>query len=188
MKIVLVGNPGVGKSSYLRYFCPKSFDQKYAMSIGFDFCLTKAVIRNHSIKFQIWYLFPNTKFNNVRSVYYYGALGAIVMFDVTNPSSFSTCESWIKAILKHNGKGGIPIILAGNKTDIRDSAVSSDSANYVSDNQALAFIDKLGKRTVESGFSIHYFPLSVKTGFNISEVLELLGSTYLDYIKSCSVE
>jgi small GTP-binding protein len=182
MKIVLVGNPGVGKTSYLQHFCPKSFDPNYAATIGFDFCLTESLIRNQSIKFQIWDLLPQAQISTVRSVYYYGALGAIVMFDVTDPESFATCEVWIEAIFKHNGKGVIPIILAGNKIDLRDSVDSTDSHNFVSNSQALEFCDTLSKRTLEFGFPVHFFPVSAKSGINLSEVLDLLGNVYLDLI------
>ncbi|MHA1996124.1 MAG: Rab family GTPase [Candidatus Hodarchaeales archaeon] len=182
MKIVLVGNSGAGKTSYLQNFCPKSFDPHYAATIGADFCLTDRVLRNLSIKFQIWDLVPLAKEGTIRSVFYYGALGAIVMFDVTDPESFAACDFWIEAIFKHNGKGVIPIILAGNKIDLRDSVDSADSLNFVSDSQALEFCDTLSKRTLEFGFSVQYFPVSAKTGINVSEVLDLLGNTYLDQI------
>ena len=123
MKIVLVGNHGVGKTSYIHHLCPKSFNPNDRQSLGFTFCVKEYLVRNQSIKFQFWDLQPQTESDTIRSVYYYGALGALVMFDVTDPKSFANCEFWIKKIFKHNGKGAIPIILLGNKVDLRDSAV-----------------------------------------------------------------
>jgi small GTP-binding protein len=184
MKIVLVGNPGVGKASFLHHFCPKSFNQSYPISIIAEFCLKEKIVRNRSIKFQIWALLPQTQLNSVRSVFYYGALGAIVMFDVSDPESFATCEFWIEAIFENSGKGVIPIVLVGNKVDLRDSAVTLDSPTFVYDTQALEFCDKLSKRTLEFGFPVRYFPLSAKSGINVSEVLDFLGNVYLDQIKS----
>ena len=193
MKIVLVGNPGVGKTSYLHYFCPKTFNPSYALTIGADFCLTEAMVRNKSIKFQIWDLLPKKHLGTVHSVLYYGALGALVMFDVTDPKSFSNCEFWIKEVFKHNGKGAIPIILLGNKVDLRDSVDSSDSANFVSDTQAIDFckqqlkINYSNNKSVKFLFPIQYFPLSVKSDTDVSEVLNFLGSLYLDQIERLQI-
>ena len=181
MKIVLVGDFGVGKTSFLHHFCPKTLDQYYALTIGADFCLMDSMVRSRSLKYQIWGLTAQTKHDQVRSVYYYGSLGGIVMFDVTNPKSFANCEFWINSIFKHNGKGIIPIVIAGNKIDLRES---EEASNFVYDEQAIEFCEEMSEKDSEFTFPIHYFPISVKQGTNLSEVLDFLGTTYLDQIES----
>jgi len=106
-------------------------------------------------------------------------LGALLIFDVTRPDTFTNLESWTDEIFKHNGKGMIPVVLLGNKVDLRDQF-----PNHISDAQAEEYADKLSKQTMESGFPVKYMPTSAKSGLNISSAFDMLGNVYLDYIES----
>lgn len=178
MKIVLAGDGAVGKTAIRERYLGKGFSSNYMMTIGADFALKEASIREKSIKFQIWDLAGQPRFGTVRSVYYYGCLGGLLLFDVTRPDTFTNLDSWLEEIFKHNGKGMIPIVLLGNKVDLRDQF-----PNHISDGQAEEFAEKLSKKTMESGFPVKYMPTSAKTGLNVSAAFDMLGSVYLDYVE-----
>ena len=104
MKIVLAGDGAVGKTALRERYLGKGFSSNYMMTIGADFALKEATIREKNIKFQIWDHAGQPRFGTVRSVYYYGCLGALLLFDVTRPDTFTNLENWLEEIFKHNGK------------------------------------------------------------------------------------
>ncbi|MHA1214728.1 MAG: GTP-binding protein [Candidatus Hodarchaeales archaeon] len=179
MKIVLAGDGAVGKTALRERYLGKGFSSNYMMTIGADFALKEAQIRDKNIKFQIWDLAGQPRFGTVRSVYYYGCLGALLLFDVTRPDTFTNLESWLDEIFKHNGKGMIPVVLLGNKVDLREQF-----PNHVTDAQAEEFAAKLSEKTMEQGFPVKYMPTSAKTGLNVSAAFDMLGNVYLDYVEA----
>lgn len=179
MKIVLAGDGAVGKTAIRERYLGKGFRSNYMMTIGADFALKETNIREKNIKFQIWDLAGQPRFGAVRSVYYYGCLGALLLFDVTRPDTFTNLEQWLDEIFKHNGKGMIPIVILGNKVDLRDQF-----PNHISDEQAEDFCDRLSKKTMEQGFPTKYLPTSAKTGLNVSAAFDMLGNVYLDYYEA----
>ena len=179
MKIVLAGDGAVGKTALRERYLGKGFSSNYMMTIGADFALKEAIIREKSIKFQIWDLAGQPRFGTVRSVYYYGCLGALLVFDVTRPDTFTNLESWIEEIFKHNGKNEIPVVLLGNKADLRDQF-----PNHVTDSQAEEYAAKLSERTQRAGFPVRYMSTSAKTGLNVSAAFDMLGNVYLDYVEA----
>ena len=179
MKIVLAGDGAVGKTALRERYLGKGFSSNYMMTIGADFALKEATIREKSIKFQIWDLAGQPRFGTVRSVYYYGCLGALLIFDVTRPDTFTNLESWIDEIFKHNGKNEIPVVLLGNKVDLRDQF-----PNHVTDAMAEEYVAKLSDRTSKAGFPVRYMPTSAKSGLNVSAAFDMLGNVYLDYVEA----
>ena len=178
MKIVLCGDGGVGKTVLRDRYLGRGFQTKYMMTIGADFALKEATVDNNKIRFQIWDLAGQQRFANVRAVYYTGCLGGLLLFDVTRRDSFENCTNWIKEIWKHNGRGVIPIVLLGNKADLRDShpdAITSDVAKK--------FAMELSDQTRPHGFDIHYLDTSAKTGQNVVEAFDELGRVYFSFIE-----
>ncbi len=179
MKIVLAGDGAVGKTALRERYLGKGFSSNYMMTIGADFALKEATIREKSIKFQIWDLAGQPRFGTVRSVYYYGCLGALLLFDVTRPDTFTNLENWLEEIWKNNGKGMIPVVLLGNKVDLREQF-----PNHITDAQAEEFADNLTRKSADVGFPVKYMPTSAKTGLNVSAAFDMLGNVYLDYVEA----
>ena len=109
MKIVLAGDGAVGKTALRERYLGKGFSSNYMMTIGADFALKEATIREKSIKFQIWDLAGQPRFNSVRELYYRGSHGAMLVFDLTRRESFTNLYLWIDELLKNSGKSFIPI-------------------------------------------------------------------------------
>ncbi|MHA1449172.1 MAG: Rab family GTPase [Candidatus Hodarchaeales archaeon] len=178
MKIVLAGDGAVGKTALRERYLGKGFQAKYLMTIGADFALKEASIDNKDLKFQIWDLAGQQRFSAVRSVYYLGCLGALLLFDVTRPETFENLQNWVDELWKNNGKGVIPLVILGNKVDLRDQF-----PNHVTDEQALSYCEKLSEKTRSEGFEIQYLPTSAKTGLNVAESFDKLGTVYFQFVE-----
>lgn len=176
-KIALLGDGAVGKTSLRDRFMGKPLPGDYLMTIGADFAVKTLEIRNKPIKFQIWDLAGQPRFESVREPYYRGTLGGLLVFAVTRPESFENTSSWIKEIWKNNGKGKIPLVLLGNKIDLRDSVQPSIHPVH---GEALA--TEFSKLCSKAGFEVPYIETSAKTGENVDHAFRILGEAIVDYI------
>ncbi|MFW9993971.1 MAG: Rab family GTPase [Candidatus Odinarchaeota archaeon] len=172
-KIVLAGDGAVGKTSLRERYLGRGFKSQYLQTVGADFALSTEKIGQKEVKFQIWDLAGQQRFQAVRSVYYAGALGALLVFDITRRDSFENLSSWVDEIWKHNGKGTIPVVLLGNKFDLRD-----EHSDCITEKEALKFAKDLSKKTKEKGFDIRFLNTSAKTGLNVSEAFQAIGEVY----------
>lgn len=179
MKVVLCGDKGVGKTTIQKKYFGREFQSKYMMTIGADFSLKEHIVDGRTIKFQIWSLKSQSRFGSVRSVYYLGCLGAILIFDVTKRETFENLDNWIKEIWNHNGKGAIPLVIIGNKIDLRNTGNYPDS---ISDKMAIKYCNTLSEQTEDQGFDIFYYPFSTLINEDANEILEYLGRVYFDYL------
>ena len=175
----MLGDSNVGKTALREKYLGPGFQSKYMMTIGADFALKEAKIDGRSIKFQIWDIAGQQRFNAVRSVYYLSALGAIIVFDVTKRQSFENCNKWIKEFWTNNAQKQIlPVILLANNADLRDSTPDSVSIDEIQQ-----YCKKLNERTQQYGFKVLYFDTNAKTGINISKAFDTLGRLYFDYLE-----
>ena len=178
MKIVLMGDGAVGKTAIRERYLGKGFQSTYMMTIGADFAIKEQEIHEKTVKFQIWDLAGQTRFGAVRSVYYLGCLGGLLLYDVTRPESYQNLTSWIQEYWKNNGKGIIPVVILGNKVDLRDQF-----PNSISPEQGQEFCEKLSEQTNPHGFETKYLETSAKTGLNIQEAFHALGEVYFKFVE-----
>lgn len=172
-KICLIGDGGVGKTSIRKRALGGGFKSTYLLTIGADFATYKIKIEGIEYKFQIWDLAGQARFDVVRSIYYKGSHGAIMVFDVTRPESLSNLEKWKQELFTHVGRK-IPFILLGNKCD-RKSKIDQKI-----DQVALyEFIKQSEKEflSTENPFTIPYLNTSARTDQNIKEAFVALAMT-----------
>lgn len=112
MKVVVVGDEGVGKQSVIEK--EETFEKSYYQTHGFQPYFVVRTIEDREVRFQNWILNPKEEFNEVRKSYYTGALGAIVVFDTSNEETFNSLDKWIHEVWKGAGND-IPIIIMGNR-------------------------------------------------------------------------
>ena len=147
LKIVLIGDGGVGKTAIRERYLGKGFKAQYLLTIGADFAMRDDVIRGESIRYQIWDLAGQQRFDAVREVYYKGSVGALLVYDVTRPDSYFNTPKWINELWTNNGRGRVPIVVVANKIDMRE--LSDDT---VSPEQGRIFTERLTKLTRPEGF------------------------------------
>ncbi|MFX1536628.1 MAG: Rab family GTPase [Promethearchaeota archaeon] len=176
-KTVLLGNGGVGKTSLRKRFIGEKFIGDYKITIGADFAIRQVTLEptKKEVIFQIWDLAGQARFETIRRVYYQGAHGALMVFDVTQMESFENTPQWINECWKHSGHKRIPLILLGNKIDLRGTV--PDPA-YVSTKQGERLAQELGKILK---FPVWYFETSALTGENVSDAFQALGQLIEKY-------
>jgi small GTP-binding protein len=183
LKVILIGDGAVGKTSIRRQYLGEGFKVDYQMTIGADLAAKASDIvyaGGKQIKYLIWDLAGQPRFHNVRKIYYMSAVGALVVFDMTRPESFQNIVKWMNELWRNNGRGPVPLIVLGNKTDL-----CSVGMPCVSESKARAFVSRLSQISERyRGFKIYFLQTSAKTGKNIDQAFELLGEAIIDFLAS----
>jgi small GTP-binding protein len=172
VKICLLGDGKVGKTSLSNRYLGKGFCSDYAPTLGAGFTSKQVFLETDygkkEIRFQIWDLAGQPAFSAIRSIYFQGATGACLVFDRTQPDSLESIKKWSDEYLKHCGVSNTTIIVLGNKSDLADEiGVSRQSVDYYIKSR-LSKLDRVDKQ-------IEYFETSAKTGQNVDQAFELLG-------------
>ncbi len=174
-KIVLVGDGGTGKSTFVKRHKTGEFEKKYVATLGvevhpLDFHTNYGVVR-----FNIWDTAGQEKFGGMRDGYYICSDGAIVMFDVTNRLSYKNAEKWYNDITEIKSLANIPIILCGNKVDIAQRQVKPKHIQLHREKGIL------------------YYDLSAKSNFNFEKPFlalarNLTGHEDLQFTEHAAIE
>ncbi|MHA2272547.1 MAG: GTP-binding protein [Candidatus Hodarchaeales archaeon] len=180
-KIALLGDGAVGKTALRDRFLGKEFMGTYTMTIGADFASKLITINGQELKFQIWDLAGQPRFKAVREAYYRGAVGALLVYDVVRPPSFEATPTWIMEAWKNNGKGRIPIVILGNKIDLRPS---QPEVLQIRTEQGQALAEELSEITQPHGFGIDFLETSALTGENVENAFRSLAKNILSYIET----
>ena len=161
-KSIVVGDGGVGKTALTLRFSKGFFQEKYKMTIGVDFHVKTIDIQTDNgvvkTKLQIWDTGGQERFSSIRPMYYRGALGALLIFDLTSISSFEHLPQWIEEV-RANANEEIPLLLVGNKDDLID--------------QRMVALEEINEFTEE--FTLYYMETSAKTGDNVGDCFYILA-------------
>jgi len=140
-KIVLIGDQNVGKSNLLNRFAYDKFDKHAKSTIGVEFATKVVEHQGVSMEAQVWDTAGQERFRAMTSAYYRGALGALLVYDISSRKSFEHCEHWLREMRQH-GDPSIIAMLVGNKCDLRhQQAVDQDDAKDFAEDNNLAFIE-----------------------------------------------
>ncbi|MHA2334168.1 MAG: GTP-binding protein [Candidatus Hodarchaeales archaeon] len=178
VKIALIGDGAVGKTTLREKFIGKNYDSSYMMTIGADFATHVVNINGNEVKFQIWDLAGQPRFSVVRSAYYQGVMGCLVVYDVTRIDSFNNIPKWIKEAFNSSGHGQVPLVLLGNKIDLR-----GDSPGALSQKHGRVLAREINKFLSKKEFKCTYYETSAKTGENVQDAFKELGRIILDHKK-----
>ncbi len=178
-KIALIGDGGVGKTSIRERYFGNEFKAQYLLTVGADFAMRDDNINGFSVRYQIWDLAGQNRFNGVREAYYNGCVGALLVYDITRPDSFYNMPKWINELWTNNGRGRVPIVVVANKIDLCNRV-----DNTISRNQGWAFTNNLSNLTESDGFDCHFIETSAKTGVNIPQAFSLLGVNIAKFIEN----
>ncbi|KAJ3427927.1 ras-related protein raba1f-like [Anaeramoeba flamelloides] len=169
-KIVLIGDSGVGKTNLLSRYCRNEFDLQSKTTIGVEFATKTLQIDGKIIKAQIWDTAGQERYRAITSAYYRGAVGAILVYDITKYSTFENCERWLNELREHSSEE-INIMLVGNKVDLKHlRAVALEKSTNFSDNHGISFLETsaLDSTNVEKAYAdllhdiYHHTPINTK--------------------------
>ena len=168
-KIIVIGDPGVGKSCLTGRAVKDIFDEKYVITLGFEFLTYTINIEDKVIKLQIWDTCGQEQYKSLISNFYRNASLAMIVYSIDSRDSFIHVNTWLKDV-KLQSHPDVKIILIGNKSDLESNRqVSTDEARkYKEENQLLYFSET-----------------SAKTGLNAKEAFtaaaRILFKEHLNY-------
>lgn len=169
-KVVIIGDPAVGKTSIRRKYLGETTLKEYIYTIGADFATKKINLSdNLSIQYQIFDLAGQTKFDKVRSSFYSGVQAAILVYDITNSETLANLPKWVKEIKRNNDGTLETFVVVGNKIDLKEQKQCDDKEL---DN----FLNNLSK---EMGHNILHIYTSALTGENIELVFKKITEQLL---------
>ncbi|KAI9231548.1 MAG: GTP-binding protein RAB5 [Podila humilis] len=169
VKLVLLGEAAVGKSSLVLRFVNDEFQENKEPTIGAAFLTQKCRLEDKVIKFEIWDTAGQERFHSLAPMYYRNAQAAVVVYDVTKASSLEKAKSWVKE-LQRQANPNIVIALTGNKVDLEGYRVS----RQVPTEEASAYAQESG---------LLFFETSAKSGQGVAEVFtEIAKKIPLEHI------
>ena len=140
-KTVLIGDSGVGKSNLLSRFVQDSFSRDAKSTIGVEFAAKTIETEGKRVKAQIWDTAGQERYRAITNAYYRGALGALLVYDISSHASFESCAKWLRELREHADLK-IVVMLVGNKSDLRHlRRVQQDEAMAFAEAHDLAFIE-----------------------------------------------
>ena len=162
IKIVLLGDPAVGKSSIGQMFCSDKFEDKYKTTIGGAYLQKEVKLKNgDTLKLHIWDTGGQEKFRSLAGLYYKDAVAAILVYDLTNPETLDSLDYWVNELNQNVDNNNFMISVAGNKSDL------PNEDKKITYNQGKNFCK-------EKDISIFY-ETSAKTGVGVKELFTSLA-------------
>lgn len=153
IRVILVGDSNTGKTSLLMRFVESKFDAKYRATIGIDFRTKFLTFGNTVVKVQIFDTAGQERFHTITQAYYRNADGALIVYDVTNPTSFRNIYRWLTDLDSH-AASAVKIII-GNKCDKEDDrcVTASEARRFAEEvNLPHADVSALSGANVEEAF------------------------------------
>ncbi|XP_061444972.1 ras-related protein Rab-18-like [Rhineura floridana] len=153
LKLLLVGDSAVGKSSLLRRFTENQFEPYLNPTIGVDFKVKKMVIGDLPLQLAIWDTAGQERFRTLTPSYYRGAQGVILVYDVTRKETFAGLDSWLQELEIYTKKNVVKM-LVGNKIDETNREVERKEGLKFARKHSMLFVEASAKMKdgVQSAF------------------------------------
>jgi len=158
-KLVFLGDQSVGKTSIITRFMYDTFDSTYQATIGIDFLSKTMYLEDRTVRLQLWDTAGQERFRSLIPSYIRDSSVAIIVYDITNRTSFMNTMKWIDDVRSERGNDVI-MMLVGNKTDLADKRQVS-----VEEGEAKA-----------KEYDIMFIETSAKAGFNIKALFRKVAS------------
>lgn len=152
IKLLMIGDSGVGKTCLLLRYANDSFSPTFITTIGIDFKIKHMELDGKRVKLQIWDTAGQERFRTITTSYFRGAQGILLVYDVTDRGSFNSIRNWVGQIDQH-ADVHVNKILIGNKCDMADQRV-------VSHDEGAALAKEYG---------IQFFETSAKNGIDVDK-------------------
>jgi len=141
-KIVVCGDPGVGKTSLILRFTDNAFKRTYMPTIGVNITNKNIIINGMIVQLVFWDVAGQAQFKKIRTHFYAGAEGIILLFDLTDFNTFNNCYNWYNDIKdKLDNDKALQGFLIGNKNDLDDKQIKRDAAEKLSGDINLGYVE-----------------------------------------------
>merc|ERR1711988_152850 len=171
IKLLLIGDSGVGKSCLLCRYSEDIFNSNFITTIGIDFKIRTIELDGAKIKLQIWDTAGQERFRTITQAYYRGAMGILLVYDVTDDKSFGNIRTWMRNIDQHANEAVVKILL-GNKCDMPE--------------KKMVKYDQGAELAKE--FGINFYETSAKTNVNVDEAFTTIARMIKDKKPESPVE
>lgn len=140
-KIVLAGDAAVGKSSFLMRLCKNEFQGNTSATLGVDFQMKTLIVDGEPTVLQLWDTAGQERFRSIAKSYFRKADGVLLLYDVTCEKSFLNVREWVDMV-EDGTHRSVPIMLVGNKADLRDAATAENQkciSSYLGEKLAMTY-------------------------------------------------
>ena len=188
-KVVIVGDSGVGKTNLIGRYLKNEYRQDTKATVGVEFGEKKFDINGLKIKAQLWDTAGQERYKAITSMYYKGAKGALIVFDLSSKTTFVNAEKWYNEIKKATDPS-INLILVGNKSDLKDKRqVNTEDAENKAKEMGIAYMETsaLNAENVDKAFSWLIEEISKKLKKEDEEALEEENNTAKDVKESQTI-
>lgn len=168
MKLIVVGDSGTGKSSLLHRFVEDTFYEDQTQTIGVEFGSKIVEIGGRMVKLQIWDTAGQERYKSVTRSYYRGAMGCLIVYDVTKRSSYESISRWLVDVRQLAGED-VVVMLIGNKSDLANA-----NSRAVTHNEVALFAQEN---------NLLHFETSAATGEFVSDAFLKVARTSLESVE-----
>jgi len=168
LKVIILGDSGVGKTSLMNQYVNKKFSSQYKATIGADFLTKEVMVDDRLVTMQIWDTAGQERFQSLGVAFYRGADCCVLVYDVNNAKSFETLSSWMDEFLVQaspRDSENFPFVVLGNKIDLEESK------RMVSQKRAMTWCQSKG--------NIPYFETSAKEAINVEQAFQTIAKNAL---------
>ncbi|CAJ1419509.1 unnamed protein product [Effrenium voratum] len=182
-KLIIIGDAGAGKSSFMHQFLEGKFRKQSTHTIGVEFGTKIISLGNRQIKLQIWDTAGQERYRAVTRSYYRGAVGALILYDVTSRDSYNNLPTWLQDAREQAWKD-ISIIAVGNKRDLKEERQDVTGRRgrdlHVSHVWKVSFLE--ASRFAQEQ-DILFLETSALTGENVQDVFHTLAQRILNKVE-----
>ncbi|XP_051775210.1 ras-related protein Rab-10-like [Erpetoichthys calabaricus] len=147
-KLLLIGDSGVGKTCILFRFSDDAFNSSFISTIGIDFKIKTIELQGMKIKLQIWDTAGQERFRTMTTSYYRGAMGILLVYDITNAKGFDSITKWLRNIDEHANQD-VQKMLLGNKCDMEDRReVPKARGEQIAEEHGIRFFETSAKANI----------------------------------------
>lgn len=156
-KFLILGDTSVGKTSFIEKYSKNTFNFNQKSTVGIDYSILTSSYDNKNIKLQIWDTAGQERYRSIVKSFYQGSHGILLMYDITNPSTFEGISNWMKEIKEKNGE--VALVLCGNKCDLEETQRK---------------VDKQRGYELAKSLDVPFFETSASFSINIQEAFSAL--------------
>lgn len=166
IKILIVGDPGVGKSNFIYRYTKEKFSNTNLSSVGFESNTKEIKITDRKIIVQLWDSAGQEKFKSITKNLFNRVQGIIIVYDITNKKSFLNVPNWIK-LIQETTNNMIPYTLAGNKCDLKNEReVEEEEGTKLSQENKIDFMETSAKHDINIMECINNFVKNIVNSEN----------------------